>query len=402
MYDAIVVGARCAGASTAMLLARKGLDVLLVDRATFPSEIPHGHFIHRHGPRRLAEWGLLERVLESNCPPVTTFTADLGDFPLTGEDLVVDGVPFAVGPRRSRIDGILVEAASEAGAEVRDGFAVQEYLGDGDRVTGIRGRHAASGRTATERASIVIGADGRNSALAKHVRAPTYESAATAACYYFSYWSGVTLTGLEMYLGDRRVIFAHPTNDDLVTMFVGFPIAELPRVRADIEREVMAAVDRVPQLSARIRAGRREERFYGAGHLPNFLRKPYGPGWALVGDAGCHKDPFLALGVCDALRDAELLSDAIEDGLSGRRPQQAALAKYERRRNEATLPDYRENLALAQFRPLPTEHYALRAALRGNQDDTNRFYLAREGLVEPHTFFDEDNLRRIVSGSPSA
>lgn len=377
MYDAIVVGARCAGASTAMLLARKGLDVLLVDRATLPSEIPHGHFIHRHGPRRLAAWGLLDRVLASNCPPVTTFTADLGDFPLTGEDLVVDGVPFAVGPRRSRIDGILVEAAVEAGVELRDEFAVQGYLRDGDRVTGIRGRRA------TERASIVIGADGRNSSLAKHVRAPAYESAPTVACYYFSYWSGVDLTGLELYLGDRRVIFAHPTNDDLVAMFVGFPIAELPHVRADIEGQVMAAVDRVPALSERIRAGRREEPYYGAGQLPNFLRRPHGPGWALVGDAGCHKDPFLALGVCDALRDAELLAGAVDDGLSGRQPLPAALAEYERRRNEATLSDYRENLALARFEPIPAEQYALRAAVRGNREDTNHLFLAREGLVAP-------------------
>ena len=96
-FDAMIVGARCAGAATAMLLARQGFDVLLVDRARFPSEIPRGHYIRRDGPQRLAEWGLLERVLATGCPPITSMTIDLGDFPLTGTGLSDDGVPSAWG-----------------------------------------------------------------------------------------------------------------------------------------------------------------------------------------------------------------------------------------------------------------------------------------------------------------
>jgi flavin-dependent dehydrogenase len=144
-YDAIVVGARCAGAATAMLLARRGLDVLLVDRAKFPSEIPHGHFIHRHGPRRLAEWGLLDDILETNCPPVTSVTMDYGDVSLTGTDLAVDDIPLGVGPRRAQLDELLVRAAVASGAELRDGFAVHDYLGDGDRISGIRGADVREG-----------------------------------------------------------------------------------------------------------------------------------------------------------------------------------------------------------------------------------------------------------------
>ena len=126
MYDAIVIGARCAGAATAMLLARKGCSVLLVDRARFPSDIPHGHFIHNHGPRRLADWGLLDKVLATNCPRITRFTTDFGDFALTGHDLEVDGIPMGLGPRRAALDAVLVEAAVEAGAEFREGFPVRE------------------------------------------------------------------------------------------------------------------------------------------------------------------------------------------------------------------------------------------------------------------------------------
>ncbi len=376
-YDAIVIGARCAGAATGMLLARQGLDVLLVDRAAFPSEIPHGHYIHRHGPRRLHEWGLLDRVLATGCPPATSITTDAGDFPLVGRDLVVDGIPVGLGPRRAALDGVLVEAAAEAGAEVREGFPVQELVYDEGRVAGIRG-----GSDLVERGRYVVGADGRHSALARWVEAPTYEEVPTLTCWYFSYWSGISGEGLELYLRHGRVIFAFPTNDDLYAVFVAWPIAELDRVRANIEGELLAVVDGVPEFAARVRAGQREERLYGATSLPNFLRRPYGEGWALVGDAGCHKDPYRALGVCDAFRDAELLADALGDAMSGRSPKADALARYERLRNEATLPDYRQNIERAKLQPAPDEFLALRARLRGDDEATKRFYLASEGLLE--------------------
>jgi flavin-dependent dehydrogenase len=399
MYDAIVIGARCAGAATAMLLARAGLDVLLVDRAALPSDIPHGHFVHRHGPRRLARWGLLDRVLATNCPPVTSMTVDLGDLPLTGHDLSVDGVPAGLAPRRDRLDAVLAEAAVQAGSELRDRFAVLEYTCDGNRVTGISGRDARGGARATERARVVIGADGRNSALARHVGATAQVSAPTATCWYFSYYSGVHCPGLEVYSRPDRVIFAFPTNDELVGLFVGFAIGDLGRVRADPEAVVLESVDAIAGLGERFGGGCREERFYGATQLPNFLRTAHGPGWALVGDAGCHKDPFMALGICDALRDAELLSGALIDGLSGGAPLDAALAGYERQRDAATLPDYHQNLARARFEALPEQQRRLRMALRGDQQATNQFFLATEGMVAPQTFFNDENIGRIIAGA---
>ena len=359
-----------------MLLARAGLDVLLVDRARFPSEIPHGHFIHRHGPQRLADWGLLDRVLATGCPPATSLTTHFGDFPLVGTDLVVDGVPVGLGPRRAALDAVLVEAAVEAGVELREGFAVEDLVWEGDRVAGVR-----STKGATERARWVIGADGRNSGVAKRVQAPAYEDEPTVSCWYFSYWSGVTGNGLELYLRDRRVIFAFPTNDGLYAVFVAWPIEQLDAVRTDTERQLLAAFDGFPEFAERVRAGTREERILGATQLPNFVRRPYGPGWALVGDAGCHKDPFLALGVCDAFRDAELLAAALASVASGERPEDEALADYEQRRNESTLPDFRQNLAEARLEPPPPEYLALRASLRGDEEATRRSYLQREGRL---------------------
>lgn len=401
MYDAIVVGARCAGAAAAMLLARKGYRVLLLDRATFPADIPHGHFVHRGGPARLARWGLLDRVLATGCPGLTTCTSDYGDYRLVGRDVAADGVPFACAPRRAALDAVLARAAAEAGAELRQGFVVDGYTRAGDRVTGIRGRALAGGGVWAESATITIGADGRNSRLARAVEAPAYEDTPPLSCWYFSYWSGVAADGLEVHVLGDRAIFAFPTNDDLFCVMVDWPAAHLPHVRADVERELMGVVDRVPDLSDRVRAGRREERSYGATDLPNFLRRPWGPGWALVGDAGCHKDPFLALGICDAFRDAELLADALDDAFAGRRPLHEALADYHRLRDEATLTDYRRNLHFARFLPPPPEFLALRAAVRGDPGAMRRLCLMTEGLLSREEFLTEGMRQRLSAAAPA-
>ncbi len=397
MYDAIVIGARCGGAATAMLLARKGHRVLLVDRAMFPSDIPHGHLIHRAGPKRLASWGLLDRVIATGCPAITSMTSDLGDFPLGASDLVVDGVPAACGPRRTALDRVLVDAAVEAGVELRAGFSVEALTLDGDRVTGIRGGDRRAGTSVTERATITIGADGRNSHVARAVNAAEYEQVPSLTCWYFSYWADIGSDTLEVYDRHGRAVFAFPTNDGLFAVFVAWPISELSIVRADIERQFLAALDGMPTLGERVRAGRRADRFYGATDLRNFLRKPYGAGWALVGDAGCHKDPYLALGVADAFRDAELLATAVDDGLSERRALDLALADYERRRNELTMPDYRMNLDRARFTPVSQTERSLRAALHGNTEATRQYCLTIEGLAPREQFFGPENMGRLMS-----
>jgi len=395
MFDAIIIGGRCAGAATALLLARKGFKVLVVERARFPTDVPQGHFIRRQAPMQLRRWGVLDDIVRAGCPPVTTMTTDFGDFPLTGTNLERDGVALGYGPRRRSLDTILIEAAIAAGAEFRDGFCVDDYLMDGDTVTGIRGR--SGGAYATEHARITVGADGRNSFLAHAVGASMYKTTPPLTCWYFSYWSGSTLDGLEMYLRERNVIFAFPTNDGLAAVFIAWEVSEFSRVRQNIGASFMEVLRLVPNLEQRIRSGRREERFYGTADLPTFFRKPHGPGWALVGDAGHHKDPFLALGISDALRDAELLASAIDDGLSGRQRLVDALADYEQKRNCAAMEFHHENLDRARFRPVPKDLLAIRAAVRGNQEETNRFYMAQQGMIPPEEFFNPDNLRRLMA-----
>jgi len=172
MYDTIIVGARCAGAPLAMLLGSQGAKVLLVDRATFPCDIPHGHFVHRHGPRRLRDWRLLDKTA-ARAPAIANMIFDLGDFPLLARNLVEDGLAWGYGPRRTTLDKILVDAAVNSGAELREGYIVEDYVFDDGQMVGIRGR-GPGGREAVERGTIIIGADGRNSGFARTVQAPVY------------------------------------------------------------------------------------------------------------------------------------------------------------------------------------------------------------------------------------
>jgi 2-polyprenyl-6-methoxyphenol hydroxylase-like FAD-dependent oxidoreductase len=396
MFDVIVVGARCAGAPLAMLLATRGAKVLLVDRSTFPSDIPHGHYIHRHGPRRLREWGLLDRVA-AYAPAVSNMLIDVGDFPLRVGNLIEDGLAWGYGPRRSTLDQILIDAAVESGVEFRAGVSVSEYLFDGDRLVGIRGRQGGS-RDIEERATITVGADGRNSMLARAVDAPMYQHVPTILCYYFSYWSDVDTEQFELYVrtNDRRVIFSFRTESDLFAVFMGAPIEEFGDIRRDIERAFMRTLDLAPDFAARVRTGKRQERFYGASDLPNFYRKPCGPGWALVGDAGLHKDPFMALGICDAFRDVALLADAISDGLSSRRPMAEALADFEAKRNAASTADFDQNIAEARFAPVPATALALRQAVRDRPDDATQMIKARNLMIDRSAFFNPQNLQRLL------
>jgi flavin-dependent dehydrogenase len=400
MYDAIVVGARCAGSPTAMLLARQGYRVLLVDRARFPSDTMSTHYIRQPGVLRLQRWGLLERVVASNCPDAACIRLDCGDIALSGHPTPAEGVGAAFAPRRTVLDAILVEAAVAAGAEFHERFTVRDLLIEDGAVVGIKG-HGASGALMTERAPLVIGADGLHSLVARRVAAPIYHEHPSLTCYYYSYWSGVPAAGIDIFLRGRRLLLTFPTNDGLTLILAGWPNDAFRTVRADIEGSFQAALATVPDLAERVRQGRREERFVGTAVLPNFFRQPYGRGWALVGDAGFHKDPYFAQGISDAFRDAELLAEAIDTGLSGRRPLMEVLAAYQAQRDEQARPLYELNLQGAALQPQSGELLGLLRALQGNQEDTDRFLGVGAGTVPVPVveFYTPHNLARIAGAA---
>jgi len=398
-YDVIVVGARCAGSPAAMLLARKGYRVLLVDRATFPSDTVSTHFIHPPGVASLKRWGLLDRLTATGCPPVSRYTFDFGPLTLGGAP-GNDDSPFAYAPRRTLLDKLLVDAAAEAGAEVREAFTVDEILVEDGRVTGVRGRDAG-GSSVVERARVVIGADGRNSVLAKAMRPRQYHERPPMTCGYYSYWSDLPVHGtFEIYSRTGRGWAACPTNDGLTMVIGGWPYAELAEHRDDIEGTLLKAFELAPSFAERIRGAKREERFVGAS-VPNYLRTPFGPGWALVGDAGYNRDFITAQGITDAFRDAELCADALDEALSGRRSYDVALGEYQSTRDAQVLPMYEMTAQIAALQPPDEQMIQLAGAMQGNQEAMDAFARVNSGVLSPVEFFAPENVGRIFSQAPS-
>ena len=316
-YDAIVVGARCAGSPTAMLLAREGYRVLVVDRATFPSDTLSTHLIHAPGVAALRRWGLLDEVVATGCPPIDTYSFDFGPFTIAGTPRPSDGFSTAYAPRRTVLDKILVDAAVHDGVEVRERFSVEDVLVEDGVVVGIHG-HDAIGRAVVERARVVIGADGRHSHVTRAVQPAQYHDKPALQHSYFTYFSGLPVGGMENVIRHERGWAAFPTNDDLTLVVVGWPIAEAGAYKADIEANYLKTLELAPAFAERVRRAERVARFAG-GAVPNYFRTPYGPGWALVGDAGYNKDPITAQGINDAFRDAELLAMATDQALAGTR-----------------------------------------------------------------------------------
>jgi flavin-dependent dehydrogenase len=297
------------------------------------------------------------------------------------------------------LDKILVDAAARAGVELREAFSVTDVTHDGDRIVGIKGISRGNASAVTERARIVIGADGRHSRVARVVGAPAYEERPTLTCWYFAFWDGVPTDGLEIHWQPGCCVYAFPSNDDQTAIFVWRPRDEFNAFRADVEGAYLKTLESAPLLLERVRsAGQRASHFVGHGDLPNFFRRSFGPGWALVGDAGHHKDPAGAYGMSDAFRDAELLAQAVDDGLAGRRSLLDALAEYERHRDARAWPDFECNYRQAQLTGWDTpEMLRLRGALRDNPEETSRYLGVNVKSVPAEAFFAPENLQRILA-----
>jgi flavin-dependent dehydrogenase len=398
MYDAIVVGARCGGSPTAMLLARRGYRVLLVDKATFPSDTMSTHLVHPPAVAALARWGILERLESTNCPPITRYSFDFGPVIISGSPRPADGAAKAYGPRRIVLDALLVEAAVAAGAELREAFTVEEILVEEGRVTGIRG-HAKGGATVTERARVVVGADGKNSLVAKAVRPERYNEVPALSPLYYAYWSELPVDANEVYIRaeDHRGWGAIPTHDGLTCVVQGWPQSQFQANRRDVEGTYMKSFELAPEFAERMDGAKRETRFVGTGDLPGFFLKPYGPGWAVVGDAGYHKHPITAFGITDAFRDAEAVAGALDDAFAGRRPYDDAMADYQRNRDHEALPIYDFTCDFAKLEPPPLEMQQLMGAMQANQEAMDGFVSVMAGTLPAPQFFGPENAGRIMA-----
>ena len=399
-YEAIVVGARCAGSPTALLLARRGHRVLLLDKATFPSDTMSTHLIHPPGIASLRRWGLLDALEATDCPPIRTYSFDFGPATVAGSPQAIDGVSQAYCPRRTVLDKLLVDAAADAGVEVREGFTVSDILADNGTVTGIRG-HSRGGDSVTEKAKVVIGADGKHSLLAKAVNPEHYDERPSRLALYYAYWSDFPVDSFETTIRaeHRRGWAAAPTNDGLTCVPFGWPRQEFDRNKKDIEGNMRAAFDLAPEFAERMRGAKRESKFIGSAELPGYFRKPFGPGWALVGDAGYHKNPITAMGINDAFRDAELVAGALDEAFTGRRSFEEGMSDYQQTRDRETMPVYEFTDEFATLEPPPPEMQQLIGAMQGNQEAQDQFVSVQAATMPAPEFFSAENVGRIMGAS---
>jgi len=372
--------------------------VLLVDRSKFPSDVLHSTlWIHQPGTQLLKDWGLLDRVIATGCPPIRNWHVQMGPLVFRGAPPPTErGQTDAYAPRRYILDQLLADAAVEAGVEFRDDISVEEIVMDGERVIGIR---TPAG---TEHARVVVGADGIHSKVAAAVRAPEYlvREPRVSACY--TYFSGAQLVDdaqIEIHTVTHRGLFGWPTHDGKIICGINWQAHELEEMRKDLEGNFFATFETLaPDFYRRLRAGKREDKFITGCMPKNFFRKPYGPGWALAGDAGAAYEFSTAQGITNALRQAQLLADALDEGLAGRRPLEEALADFEHRRNEIELPYYDYTYEQGTFQPIDPSHLPLFQAVAASPRATSGFFGLYSQTTSPAAFFAPDHLASIASG----
>lgn len=389
MYDVIVIGARCAGSPTAMLFARQGYRVLLMEKARFPQDTLSSHYIHTQGVALLHRWGLLDRLRAAGCRPIDRQSYEAPGVRIDGFSLPMDGQRTTYAPRRYVLDPILADGAVAAGVEFRDSCAVNDLVFEGDRVVGVR-YTTPGGAVAEERARLVVGADGMRSLVARKAGAPNVIEHPRQTCTYYSYWSGVP-SHFELYERPGRWIGVIPTNDDLTLLMAYFPQDEFATVRKGVESAYLDAFrTTAPDVYERMRSGERVEQLYGTGHQENYFRKAFGPGWALVGDAVNHKDSITARGITEAFVQAQSLTGRIGQDLHDDAALEDALAAYEDDLHGDALSHYQGALNVAELKP--EGRAELLRKLVGHQELIDRYFSTLSGACSLDDFYNTELL----------
>ncbi|MFD9499459.1 NAD(P)/FAD-dependent oxidoreductase [Streptomyces sp. NPDC060035] len=389
MYDVIVIGARCAGSPAAMLFAQQGYRVLLLEKARFPQDTLSSHYIHQQGVALLNRWGLLDKLREAGCRPIDHQSYEASGVRIDGFSLPIDGLRTTYAPRRYVLDPILADGAVAAGVEFRESCAVSDLEFEGDRVVGVR-YTTPGGAEATDRARLVVGADGMRSLVARKAGAQNVIEHPRMTCTYYSYWAGVP-SHFELYERPGRWIGVLPTNDDLTLLMAYFPQEDYAEVRKAVEPAYLDAFrTTAPELYERMSAGTRVEQLYGTGHQENYFRKAFGPGWVLVGDAVNHKDSITARGITEAFVQAQTLTEHIGDQLHDDAALEAALRRYEDDLSDEALNHYQGALNVAELKP--EGRVEMLRKLVGHQEQIDRYFSTLSGACSIDDFYNDELL----------
>ena len=382
-YDVLIAGARCAGAATAMLLARSGLRVLAVDHGSYATDTLSTHALMRAGVMQLHRWGVLPRIVAAGTPPIRRTTFHYGDAVTEVMLKPGQGIDALYAPRRTVLDRTLVDEAREADAEIRYGCIVTDLRRNrSGRVCGAVIQRA-DGRHTEIAADLVIGADGAGSSVARLVEAPVTRAGTHASATIYAHWSDLPDTGYRWHYRAGLAAGVIPTNGGQHCVFVAMP-QSLYREHAQsglaaLYQRILAEL--VPDLAAAIAASHPESRLWTFPGRKGFLKQPCGPGWALVGDAGYFKDPLTAHGITDALRDAELLAAAAVQGTD------AALHRHAAIRDELSVALFDATDAIASFAwdldQLQSLHIALNQAMK--REVEHLLTLPERGGIRTHS-----------------
>ena len=348
-WDVIVVGARVAGAATAMLLARAGLRVLCLDRSRHGADTLSTHALMRGGVLQLQKWGLLDALVSAGTPPVRRTVFHYGIEQVAVSIKPASGIDALYAPRRTVIDALLVDEAARSGAKIEFGSPVVGLCRESDgRVSGVTVHDPRTGLERTEHAELIVGADGRGSLVAREVGAANVFPGQHAAAYLYGYWAGLPSDGYEWFYLPGLAAGVIPTNNGQACVFVA---GEPARVDAAVrDGGSIAAFDGLADqigLGPRVRSADRVGPIrYVRSLPPGYLRTAQGSGWALVGDAGHWMDPMSTHGMTSALRDAELLADSI---ISPAATSPGAVGSYQHTRDRLSLPMLQASDRIASF-----------------------------------------------------
>jgi flavin-dependent dehydrogenase len=348
-YDAVVVGGRVAGASTALLLSRAGHRVAVLDRVRFPSDTLSTHLIWPSGVIQLRRWGLLETIEAAGTPTLSSIRNDVDGYAFAIPVWAESGVEAVCAPRRTLLDPTILAAAEEAGADVLEGVTVDGLSRDArGRIDGVVG-HRDDGRALHVTAGVVVGADGWRSRVAREAGAVARDERRPTNAIHYAYWSGLDDRGVELWFRSPGLMAGvFPTNGG-ACVYVNCHTSRSPELRRDVDRNYLRFVaEAAPDLAARLAHARRTSPVRGTPGLPGFVRRAHGQGWVLVGDAGCTNDPASAHGITAALRDAELAAMAIDAGIRDPAAAGEALQAFETARDRS-LPLYDLGWAMASY-----------------------------------------------------
>jgi flavin-dependent dehydrogenase len=374
-WDAIVVGGRCAGAATALRFARSGRSVLMIDRTKAASFTLSTHLLVPWALARLDALDTLEEVRASGAPPIRTFVVDFD-----GESIHIPmrgPTGYALCVRRTTLDPLLVKAAEQAGATVLDDALVQDLVRESGRVCGVTIRSGAS--TRCEFGRIVIGADGRRSTIARLVEAPEYNVLPSPSGVCFGYFSGVGPASagaetLQFASGPDCEVLCAPCDGGLHVVLLIVGSEEFIRINQSGAAAYHARLLTIPAFAPRLAAAQLVSKVYRARpeELKGFFRVPFGPGWALVGDAGYHAHPAAANGIADALRSAELLHCLVEKAWAENRPAETFLSGYQSTHDTENAGPYAYSYSIGRTNPFSDPGLAAFIRALARVPDPNR------------------------------